>query len=350
MLNRLIAWFIAPVFVISLRLTGYNYLKAFTTEKYRSTYLQSLGRNHLWGQVEGTFIIVMFSVFSFIPERLLSLIKKCLSSIIYYFMPSYRRVIETNLEIAFKDRYSLRERKWLTQRSLLHSLDSIIWLLEIASLTREKVLERVQIKGYHYLETALIKGKGVILVAPHYSRFLFPAFYAGLGNHRHINFIIRRIDNALIGEVAYLILNHLSLKVIIRNHWALKKGLYALKRGEILFLLMDQNVAVGGIFVPFFGVPASTFKGVNYLRKKTNAVVICCHAGYRNGIYELEYSPEISGESLNDEESLLKKIHDYFEEVISQDPERHLWMHPRWKKRPPGEPTLYPRVKNLSKL
>jgi KDO2-lipid IV(A) lauroyltransferase len=44
----------------------------------------------------------------------------------------------------------------------------------------------------------------------------------------------------------------------------------------------------------------------------------------------------------DDEQLVLCRINRHFEEVIREHPESYLWMHPRWKKRPDGEATLYP--------
>jgi KDO2-lipid IV(A) lauroyltransferase len=68
--------------------------------------------------------------------------------------------------------------------------------------------------------------------------------------------------------------------------------------------------------------------------------VVCVHDVRRDGRHRVVVSGPM--ELPDDEDLALALINRHFEEVIRQHPESYLWMHPRWKKRPPGEPTLYP--------
>lgn len=356
---KVLGFILAPFLILVLRLSGFRYLKKFTYSRYFKIYpdLNNQSRENppsqgklIWVQIEGFVVITTFMVLNYLPQFVVSAFSSLMGWVLYPFLSSFKKIIYQNLTIAFKDKYSEAEKKSLVFRSFQHSIDSLIWLLYISKLTQEKVLREAQVSGYQQVEDALKKKHGLILCAPHYSRFLFPAFYCSLGKAIPTNGIIRRMDNPLIREVAFLILNNLGLQVIPRSHWALKHSIAALKRNEIVFLLMDQNVAVGGIFVPFFGVPASTFRGVSYIYEKTGCEIMCCHGSYYRGRYELNYSLPLSDEVKQDELTTLREIHAYYEAALSERPYQHLWMHPRWKKRLPGEPSMYPQVKKLAKL
>jgi KDO2-lipid IV(A) lauroyltransferase len=127
---------------------------------------------------------------------------------------------------------------------------------------------------------------------------------------------------------------------ISRDFFSLQAAVDALRRGELLGLMVDQNAAVGGRFVPFFGTPASTMRGVAYFRELTGAAVICVHDFRENGRHRVEISEPI--DLPDDEELALTMVNRQFEDVIRRHKDHYFWLHPRWKKRPEGEETLYP--------
>ena len=46
-----------------------------------------------------------------------------------------------------------------------------------------------------------------------------------------------------------------------------------------------------------------------------------------------------------DDDEAQRAVHKHFEAIIRDHKASYFWLHPRWKKRPPGEPDLYPGLK-----
>jgi KDO2-lipid IV(A) lauroyltransferase len=107
--------------------------------------------------------------------------------------------------------------------------------------------------------------------------------------------------------------------------------------------MVDQNAALGGRFVPFFGTPASTMRGAAYFRELTGAAVICVHDLREKGRHRVVISDPI--DLPDDEELALLTINRHFEDVIRQHKGKYFWLHPRWKRRPQNEDSLYPGLR-----
>ena len=107
-------------------------------------------------------------------------------------------------------------------------------------------------------------------------------------------------------------------------------------------ILIDQNASLeGGVFVDFFGVPACASAGFAKIAARSGAAVIPGFALWseEEQRYVLRFYPPVpvTGDAARDTQELHRRL----EEVIRADPGQWMWLHRRWKTRPPGEPSLY---------
>ena len=124
--------------------------------------------------------------------------------------------------------------------------------------------------------------------------------------------------------------------------------LRALHDHELLVLPFDQNSTRGlGVFVDFFGVAASTNSGIARLSRRTGAPVVPAFivregrtARHRVHVLPMMYVQR-TGDAELDVRRATQEFSDVFESMVRQYPEQWLWLHKRWKTRPPGEPKLY---------
>jgi KDO2-lipid IV(A) lauroyltransferase len=118
--------------------------------------------------------------------------------------------------------------------------------------------------------------------------------------------------------------------------------LKALKENQAVGILVDQYASPeSGAFVDFFGVPCCASTGLAKLAAHSGAAVIPGYALWSGseGRYILRFDPAIgiSGDAIAD----TARIQQHLERVIRQYPDQWLWIHRRWRTRPPGEPELY---------
>jgi KDO2-lipid IV(A) lauroyltransferase len=130
---------------------------------------------------------------------------------------------------------------------------------------------------------------------------------------------------------------------VIYKQRALARMLRALRGGGGIAILIDQNVQPGdGIFVDYFGRAAATTTVAAALAVKTGCALVPCRTELlKSGRYRLTYAPAVewsrSGDRTADIACLTQRLTRQIEAWVRETPEQWLWMHRRWKTRPPQE-------------
>ncbi len=125
--------------------------------------------------------------------------------------------------------------------------------------------------------------------------------------------------------------------------------LKVLADGGTVGILSDHNTALEeGVFVDFFGIPASTTSGLARIALRTDAAVVPGFLFWDDSLrkYRLRFEPPVELARTGDEEADVRENTQRFTRVIEDfvraHPDQWLWVHKRWKTRPPGEPPIYP--------
>ena len=156
-----------------------------------------------------------------------------------------------------------------------------------------------------------------------------------------MSFVVRPLDNPLLDALATRYRQMSGNEVIGRND-LLRPILRALHSNRAVGILADQNVAQGkGVFVDFFGRKACVDSGLARLAARTGAAVIPGFAVWSSAErrFILKFYPPltISGDEVADTQAVQSAL----EHAIREYPDQWLWIHRRWKTRPPGEPPRY---------
>lgn len=283
-------------------------------------------------------VLITLPLVAIIPHRLALCLGRGLGVLAYYLLGHHRKVALINLRIAFGDQLSMVERCRYAKGAFINALQNFLefallyrlGLRQMARLTREPV-------GYDQYRAAVAQRRGVIAVSTHFGNWYWPVVCAAIEGFK-VNVIVRPLDNPLLDRLMNQVFSRWDIRVIPRRRAALS-ALAALRRGETVALMIDQNAAQQGRFVPFFGVPAATLQGLGWLRRGSGAAVVAIHSRRidRRHAVTAAWLRDLPEE---DDEALLA-VNQYFEKVISADKGDYFWLHPRWKKRPPGEPSFY---------
>ncbi len=118
----------------------------------------------------------------------------------------------------------------------------------------------------------------------------------------------------------------------------------AVRAGAAFFNLPDMDFGSrDAAFVPFFGISAATLLAPSRMARALNMVVqpVIAHMlpggqGYRVSFLE-PWRDFPSADALAD----TARMNRWIEAQVRADPAQYLWVHRRFKTRPPGEPSLY---------
>ncbi|MBN8215387.1 MAG: hypothetical protein J0L75_02045 [Spirochaetes bacterium] len=274
-----------------------------------------------------------------LPRRAWRLAGNFLAAIAWALIGSARRTALDNLDLAFGASVSPVQKRCIARRSFDELGLTAVELANWHRVTGAQLLRLTDSPNGAGFQESLAKGKGLVVCCPHYSNWEWMAGYvASLGYP--LNAVIRPLDNPLLD--AHLSAARRSKKVrILARKTSVRPVMEALRRNEIVGLMADQNAAVGGAFIPFFGLEASTMRGPVYFAAACGSPVrVAWERRTAGGRHELFLSEEIP--LTGDERRDLAAIHGRFEELIRRDPAPWMWVHPRWRKRPPGESGFYP--------
>ncbi len=250
-----------------------------------------------------------------------------------------------NLEIAYPE-LSVAERKKLAIGTFESLGRHLGFISHFRHFEREDIRRHVEIIGKENFYKARESGRGLIFFTGHFGSWevfnlLPPAF------DKHINILVRRIDNQLVEDYVDKMRTKFG-SVTLGKREAPRKMFELLEKGEIVGILADLNAQLhDGVFVDFFGVPASTTTSIAKLALRTNAVIMPAFAVWdrEQKKYVVHLEPPIdystTGNVKNDIAEITAKFTEIVEKFVRQYPEQWLWIHKRWNTRPKGEKGLY---------
>jgi KDO2-lipid IV(A) lauroyltransferase len=256
-----------------------------------------------------------------------------------------RRVGLQNLAVAFPDLPA-------SERALILRLEyrNLGWLLaefcQMSTYTPAFAATFIRYEGLDHYLAARARGKGVLVLTGHLGAWELSSFYHSLAGYP-MGMVIRRLDNPLVDALVNRIRCQHGNRVLHKDDFA--RGLIAAMRsGETVGILMDTNMTPPqGLFVPFFGVPACTASGLARVALKTAAAVLPGFLLWEDSEqrYVLRFYPELAladtGDPEADAASNTARLTAVLEDAIRRYPSQWLWMHRRWKTRPPGDPPIY---------
>jgi len=252
----------------------------------------------------------------------------------YYFIPKYRNIAIKNVKsVLLKND---KQAKNLVKKVFINQAKNFFELLQMSKLNRDDVLKYIEIKNIHNLKNAFEKKKGVILLTAHFGNWeLIGAvicFYKF-----PLNVIARKIYIDEFNQILIKIREKFGEKVILRGEiFSAKYILKALKKGEIIAMLIDQNTkSVPGIYVNFLNKIAYTPIGpaAISLRSKCSLVPAFIYKN-KNNKHTVEFLPEVELIRTNDYKYNLllntQKFNKIIEKYIQNYPEQWVWFHNRW--------------------
>ena len=263
----------------------------------------------------------------------------------YAVMGRLRRVGVENLRIAFPQKNN-RERRRIVFRLFVGFGRHLAEFCLFPKYTRENAQKVATYDGFENYESARAAGRGVLLLTGHLGGWEIGSFVHSIfGNP--IKIVVRRLDNAKVDALVERYRTLHGNQTFAKEDFA--RGLLAaMKAGETVGILMDTNMTPPqGVFVDFFGVPACTASGMARVALRSGAMVVPAFTIWDDRLkkYRVRFDPALRLVSTGDDEADASSNTALFTRVIQEYatryPEQWLWVHRRWKTRPPGEAAIY---------
>src|SRR5258708_35383706 len=280
-----------------------------------------------------------------LPRRVARAVGGAIGAIAFRALGRLRRVGMCNLELAYPMMTAADGEA--TLRSEYRNLGFL--LAEFCKMPNYPPATAGRFIRYEGLENYLAareRGKGVLVLTGHLGAWELSSFYHSLMG-MPMGMVIRRLDNPLVDAFVNRIRCLHGNRVIHKDDFA--RGLIAsMRAGETVGILMDTNMTPPqGVFVPFFGIPACTASGMARVAAKTGAAVLPGFLLWEESDqrYVLRFGEELEVVRTADHEldamTNTAAFTTAIERYIRQYPEQWLWMHRRWKTRPPGVEGIY---------
>ncbi|MDR1195004.1 MAG: hypothetical protein LBL00_00835 [Endomicrobium sp.] len=272
----------------------------------------------------------------FMPYRFsVTSLAKYTGLLAYYFAISARIKAKRNLKRAFPKK-TKKEISEIAKEVFINQAKNFFELANFPRIDPAFLRSISGIENRHLIKEGIKKGKGILFVSAHTGNWeITAAAVADMGFP--VNVIAKKI---YIDELNKMLVDYRTgknVRVILRDAPDTgKKLLKALKKGEIIAMLIDQDTSVPGVFVDFFGRQAWTPSGLAVLALRTGAEVLVGidqridKYGHKT-VVSGPLTVEPSGDFDKDVVNLTQKASLVLEEHIKKYPQQWVWFHERWK-------------------
>jgi KDO2-lipid IV(A) lauroyltransferase len=280
------------------------------------------------------------AVFFVLPRRWCLGLGRGLGLLFFHLDGRHRRIALANLRTAFGRELSAAKQYAVARGAFINFSRTLVDLLKLASWSRDRIERLVIVEGRENLLQAAGRGKGVLVLTGHFGNWEMVPI--PLSEAAPLWAVARFLDNPFLEKRLLGLRTRLGTRIIYKDR-AARQVLQVLRKGEIVIILIDQNVLrIQAVFVDFFGKLAGTTPALAAFHLRTGAPIVPAFCTPEaGGRYRVRIFPAVDTRPEGRNEADVLKITGtctkIIESQIRQFPEGWLWFHERWKSRPAGE-------------
>jgi Kdo2-lipid IVA lauroyltransferase/acyltransferase len=262
-----------------------------------------------------------------------------IARLVSYFDRRHRAVALDNLRHAFPDRPEAELRR-LVRDVYGHLGELLAELLYIPRKWHARTIDRyVTAPDRERLAGAIRSGRPVLVVTAHVGNWEALGYWLGLSGFAG-EVVARPLDNPHLDRVFRQFRERTGNRLLAK-HGDFDKMRRVLAGGGLLYTLTDQDAGPRGLFVEYFGRPASTHKVAAFLARRSGATVVVLGtrrvgSPLRHEFRVTDVIPKEEYERRPDATAALtRRVTAAVERLVRLDPRQYLWLHRRWKTQPP---------------
>lgn len=275
-------------------------------------------------------------VFRLMPRKLALYCGSRLGDVAYLLFNDRREIALENLRLAFGSEKSDYDIKFILRHSFQNLGKSLVEFLRFPNFNERNIHETVKVEGKESLYNSLKLGNGVVVFTAHFGNWeLLAPVYGTLAKGSVVAFPLK---NPYLNRLINKYRSSLGTEVIEKRQ-AIRQVLKDLKANYVVGFLADQDAGRDGVFVNFFGKPASAVKSPVLVSLKTEAPLhISIDIRQADDTHTLLISEpislQISGNLESDVAVNTQNLMSELEGYIRKYPDQWMWQHNRWKTQP----------------
>jgi KDO2-lipid IV(A) lauroyltransferase len=275
-----------------------------------------------------------------LPQALLPWLGRRLGALVARVPSARRRIAAANIALCFPGLDAVQRAALVDANLRDIGMMMVEFALGWLGSDRRIAALPTTIEGLEHLEAARARGKGVLLVGGHFSHL---ELCARLVSQRiRIAGMYRRMDSTVFEWV--VLRARLRYAAAMFDKDDIRGTVKYLRAGGTLWYAPDQDMrSKDTVFVPFFGVPAATITATHHLARLSGAAAIpFFHRRLPDGSgYVLRLGAPLDDFPGSDAAADTARVNACIEQMVREAPEQYLWVHKRFKTRPPGLPPVY---------
>jgi KDO2-lipid IV(A) lauroyltransferase len=258
-----------------------------------------------------------------------------LAAIGYLFFRGFRHRSVANIRDALGDRLGDAAIEAVARRSLRNFFRCCVESLIAIDASNDELRDTIVLVGRDYLDAALAKGNGVVLLSAHLGNFFLVGLRLALEGHPSFVLVNQPRD----GRFAEL-MDDYRLQVRQRTiharprRDALRELHGVLRQNQVVVMIADEFRRGSGIEVPFFGGNVIARRGPVTLALRTGAAIVpACLVRQANDSLKLIIEPELeldrSGKGSAQITENTVRMTQWLERTVRAYPDQWNWMNIR---------------------
>lgn len=307
-------------------------------DKHRSVPFRA--RDYLHPKYWGMWLVIgLLRLAALLPYRAQLKLGAWLGRLMKRLSPRRRRIVDINLGLCFPDKRP-SERDEIRDRCFENLGISLMEMAMCWWWPDDRLKPLIEVRGLEHIENCRKEGRGVILLSGHFTSL-------EIGGRLLVQYIdmqamYRTQRNRLFDSLLYSKRKGYLADIISRkNSLKLIKGI---RRGIPTWYAPDQDFRrERNVFAPFLGVPTATITASSRLAKSAKAAMLPYFPERKadGSGYVLHILPPLENFPSDDDMADATAINASIEQFVRKHPDQYMWVHQRFKTRPPGEPKIY---------
>lgn len=286
-------------------------------------------------------LLALLWLLHWLPLGLQALLGAALGRTLYTLARERRRISARNIQLCMPELTPLQRRdllrahfRWLGRSAVERAL---LWYGRPARLRR-----LIHVEGdVHFAERS---ARPVMWLVPHFVALEAAGMATQLFQSRPVASVYQAQSHPVFDAAMRQGRSRFGQGALFSRAETARPLLRAIRRGHAFFNLPDMDFGLkDAAFVPFFGVPAATLLAPSKMARLLDMAVQPVLAQMLPGGqgYRVRFLPPWTDWPTDDPVADAARMNEWIEQAVRADPAQYLWVHKRFKTRPPGEPDVY---------